>query len=60
VLTTGLQKADAFPVKRKLALTALQVVAVAAVFIWLGGPGRFFVVGLAVIAWRYFIWGDES
>jgi hypothetical protein len=60
VLTAGLRQADAVSVRRKLVLIALQVVAVAAVFVLLGGPGRFLAVGLAAIAWRYFIWGDES
>jgi hypothetical protein len=43
-------------VKRNPALIALEVVALVAVFVWVGGPGRFFAVGLAMVAWRYFLW----
>jgi hypothetical protein len=51
--------ADAVWVKPKLALLALQLVALAAVLVWIGGPGPYFAVGLAVAAWRYFLWGRD-
>jgi hypothetical protein len=57
-LTTGAAGADAVWVMAKLALVALSIVALAAVFVWVGGPGRFAAVGLAMAAWRYFLWGD--
>jgi hypothetical protein len=47
-------------VKPKLALVALQIVALAAVFLWIGGPGPYFAVLLAMVAWRYFLWGDRD
>jgi hypothetical protein len=47
-------------VKSKLALIALQLAAVVAVFIWIGGPGPSFGVLLAMGAWRYFLWGNQG
>jgi hypothetical protein len=44
----------------KLALFALQIVVLAAVFVWIGGPGPYFAVGLAMVAWRYFLWGNRD
>lgn len=51
-------RADALSVKSKAVLLVLQILALVAVFVWLGGPGRFIAVGLAAIAWRYFLWRD--
>jgi hypothetical protein len=42
-------------VKLGLALLVLQIVALVAVFVWIGGPGAYFAVGLAMVAWRYFL-----
>jgi hypothetical protein len=53
-------RADAVLVKPKLALIALQIVALAAVFAWVDGPGPYFAVGLAVVAWRYLLRGDRD
>jgi hypothetical protein len=47
-------------VKPKLAFVALQIAALAAVFVWIGGPGPYFAVLLAMVAWRYFLWGDRD
>jgi hypothetical protein len=46
--------------KHKLALVAFQIAVLAAVFVWIGGPGPYFAVGLAMVAWRYFLWGDRD
>jgi hypothetical protein len=46
--------------RAKLVWNVLLILALAAVLVWTGGPGRFFAVGLAVAAWRYFLWeGDD-
>jgi hypothetical protein len=47
-------------VKFKLAWVALQIVALAAVLVWIGGPGPYFAVGLAMVAWRYYLWRDRE
>jgi hypothetical protein len=44
----------------KLALIALQIVAVVAVFLWTGAPGASFAGVLAMGAWRYFLWEDRD
>ena len=46
--------------KPNLAVTVLVVVALVALVIWVGTPGRFAAVALAAAAWRYFLWEDRA
>ena len=55
-LTAAFVCADVVPVRLKLISAVLLVAALAAFFVWVGGPGPYFGVGLAVAAWRYFLW----
>jgi hypothetical protein len=59
-LTIGFVRADVVLVKLKLALVALQIVALAVVFVWIGAPGPYFAIGLAMVAWRYFLRGNRD
>jgi hypothetical protein len=47
-------------VKLKLAVLALQLVALAAVFVWIGGPTPYLALVLAMGAWRYFLWSGRD
>jgi hypothetical protein len=46
--------------KLKLAAVILQLLALVAVFVWIGGPGPDTGVLLAMAAWRYYLWEDRG